>query len=401
MGSRFEKPPGDFSFDRQTGDLFIGDVGQNEVEEIDFEAAGSSGGLNYGWKVMEGNRCFSTSACSNVPACNSAALTRPIVEYSHNDGCSVTGGYVYRGTLASELSGLYVYGDFCSRTVWSAERQGSRWATEVVLESPGSITTFGEDQDGELYLATESGRILRFDGSPAQGPAGTLQLTNSELTVVESAGTATLTVERVGGSFGAASVDFGTVDRSAEAGTDFIEAAGALSWDDGNADPLQITIDLINDSAFEAEEFFRVRLSNPAGSDLGLDAANVRIQDDDFTSFTCVPNAETLCLRNGRFQVRSTWRTSQGTSGSGQAAALTSDTGTFWFFDEDNIEVLVKVLDACAAFDAHWVFAAGLTDVEVRFEVTDSESGRSQVYTNDLGQKFRPVQDVSAFLGCN
>src|SRR5438067_11706546 len=109
--------PWRFSFDRSTGDLFIGDVGQDSREEIDFQPAGSPGGRNYGWKVMEGTACGAggNSGCpSGAPACNAAELTLPILEYTHSGGdCSVTGGSMYRGTNNPRLAGTYFHGDYC------------------------------------------------------------------------------------------------------------------------------------------------------------------------------------------------------------------------------------------------------------------------------------------------
>jgi hypothetical protein len=115
---------------------------------------------------------------------------------------------------------------------------------------------------------------------------------------------------------------------------------------------------------------------------------------------TCIPAASTLCLQGGRFQATATWRTADGGSGVGQAEPLTADSGYFWFFQPTNVEVLVKVLDACS-FDPHkWVFAAGLTNVEVILTVTDLQTGASRSYTNPQGLAFQPIQDTSAFETC-
>jgi uncharacterized repeat protein (TIGR01451 family) len=141
-----------FSFDRTTGDLFIGDVGQGAREEVDFEPAGFAGGRNYGWNVMEGFACFS-SACSGAPACNSPLLTLPIFDYDHGGGrCAVIGGYRYRGTQVSGLAGTYVYGDLCTGVISGATFSGT-WTTAPLLPSGFQISTFGEDQAGELYVA--------------------------------------------------------------------------------------------------------------------------------------------------------------------------------------------------------------------------------------------------------
>jgi hypothetical protein len=114
----------------------------------------------------------------------------------------------------------------------------------------------------------------------------------------------------------------------------------------------------------------------------------------------CAPGPQTLCLQGGRFRVESEWQTRQGHSGRGQAVPLTADTGFFWFFSATNVEQVVKVLDACAFNQRLWVFAAGLTDVEVTTTVTDTATGEARVYENPLGRPFQPVQDTSAFVGC-
>jgi glucose/arabinose dehydrogenase len=158
--------PWRFSFDRATGDLYIGDVGNSQREEIDFLPAGSPGGVNYGWKVMEGTTCFREAACpATTPPCNSPLYTPPILEYPHDDvGCSVTGGYVYRGTRLPQLYGAYVFGDFCAGRLWSAEREAVEGAWEV-RDLPARapvLTAFGEDRAGEIYAATLNGKLFQL-----------------------------------------------------------------------------------------------------------------------------------------------------------------------------------------------------------------------------------------------
>ncbi len=154
--------PRRFSFDRATGDLYIGDVGQNAREEIDVAPAASRGGENYGWNIMEGSICFGAATC------NQRGLTLPVLDYDHSSpgtagGCSVTGGYVYRGRQIPELQGHYLFADFCRGWVRSF-RYASGRAVDVQdrLAGLGAVTSFGEDAGGELYILTAEGGVLRI-----------------------------------------------------------------------------------------------------------------------------------------------------------------------------------------------------------------------------------------------
>jgi len=148
--------PWRFSFDRASGDLWIADVGQGTWEEIDFQPITSIGGENYGWRRMEGTHCFNPST-----NCNPGNLVLPILEYDHDVGCSVTGGYVYRGTNNPRLLGRYIYGDFCSGRIWSATRDANGVVTiHDLLNTPFNISTFGEDVTGEIYVGDYSNGIL-------------------------------------------------------------------------------------------------------------------------------------------------------------------------------------------------------------------------------------------------
>lgn len=161
--------PWRFSFDRQTGDMLIGDVGQGCWEEVDFEPASSSGGENYGWPIVEGFKCYDPPDCSPPPTCIDSSYTQPILAYSHSDpsDCAVTGGYVYRGAAAPQLAGTYVYGDYCSGKVWGATRSGGNWSPTLLVDTSYYISAFGEDEAGEIYLADKgSGTIYRLAAPP-------------------------------------------------------------------------------------------------------------------------------------------------------------------------------------------------------------------------------------------
>jgi glucose/arabinose dehydrogenase len=155
--------PWRFSFDRQTRDLYVADVGQSAREEVNAStfASGAGKGLNYGWKIMEGSICRPpTMGCSMI------GLTLPVAEYDHSAGaCSITGGYVYRGTAVPALQGTYFYGDYCAGFVRSFKLDNgiaTDQADWMTLRPGGSITSFGEDAAGELYIMTQQGGLFRI-----------------------------------------------------------------------------------------------------------------------------------------------------------------------------------------------------------------------------------------------
>jgi uncharacterized protein (TIGR03437 family) len=153
--------PWRFSFDTATRDLWIADVGQDDYEEIDLQPAASRGGENYGWNLMEGMHCYQAG-------CNPQGLTLPVAEYSHAEGCSVIGGLVYRGLASPGLRGAYIYGDLCNGTIWGLDRQGSVWASRKLASAGFTITTFGVDEAGEIYVSdADRSAILHVVGSVA------------------------------------------------------------------------------------------------------------------------------------------------------------------------------------------------------------------------------------------
>lgn len=154
--------PWRFSFDRSTGRVWIGDVGQSDLEEINRASLRGGGGANFGWNIMEGTSCFATDDCRRT------GLERPVTQFGHEHGCSVTGGYVYRGTAQPELVGGYFFGDFCSGKVWALDSaiDGFEQPREL-LDTDYAISSFGESEEGELFLTDlASGRILRVVAAP-------------------------------------------------------------------------------------------------------------------------------------------------------------------------------------------------------------------------------------------
>ena len=170
-----------FSFDRKTGDLYMGDVGQDKWEEINFQPAESTGGENYGWRIMEGNHCYNPET-----DCDESEFVKPILEYPNDanymrvitgmdepevDGCSVTGGYVYRGKTMPQLNGTYFFADYCSGNIWTFDldkgipKHFSNRTDEIALgggDYTTYISSFGEDEDGELLIVDYSGAVYRI-----------------------------------------------------------------------------------------------------------------------------------------------------------------------------------------------------------------------------------------------
>jgi glucose/arabinose dehydrogenase len=144
--------PWRMSFDTVTGDLWIGDVGQGEWEEINYLPVGSPSGANFGWSIMEGNHGYDGEL--------QPGLLLPATEYSHSsgDGCSVTGGYVYRGFMP-EWNGIYLYGDYCSGLIWGLILSNGSWQNQVLFDTDSLITSFGQDEAGEIYLTADSGEV--------------------------------------------------------------------------------------------------------------------------------------------------------------------------------------------------------------------------------------------------
>ncbi len=147
--------PWRYSFDRATGDLWIADVGQNLVEEVNVVRAGSKGGLNFGWPIMEGPNCFKDAGCKKD------GLVMPVASYEHGaDGCSITGGYVYRGKQYPALAGVYLYGDYCSGRIWGLDA-ANPGQPRLLFEVGAGLSSFGEDEAGEMYVTDLSKGTVR------------------------------------------------------------------------------------------------------------------------------------------------------------------------------------------------------------------------------------------------
>lgn len=158
--------PWRYAFDRKTGDLYIADVGQDRWEEVDVVPAGTLAARNFGWRIMEGLHCRSGDRCER------RGLTLPVVEYNHRAGCSITGGFVYRGKALPMLDGAYFYADYCTALVrsfrWKAGAVFDHWDWRATLDPQlqlANIASFGEDADGELYIVSLDGTIWALTAS--------------------------------------------------------------------------------------------------------------------------------------------------------------------------------------------------------------------------------------------
>ncbi|MDQ3044530.1 MAG: PQQ-dependent sugar dehydrogenase [Chloroflexota bacterium] len=156
-----QRNPWRFSFDRETGDFYLADVGQNAYEEVHFRPAAELGGENYGWPITEGLHCFPESV-----ECSTEGLIAPVAEYSRDSGCSITGGYVYRGANVPALTGVYLFADYCSGLLWGLGRDvsGTRLLSNPI-QTGLNISSFGEDAAGEVYVIDLNGGVYRIEAA--------------------------------------------------------------------------------------------------------------------------------------------------------------------------------------------------------------------------------------------
>ena len=262
--------------------------------------------------------------------------------------------------------------------------------------------------EGRQYVVVAVGReeepaelvaLSLNTGLPEQKP-GALGFAATAATVSEGDGEVTLRVDRVGGTDGAVAVTARTTTGgSAAAGLDYEPLDRTLSWGHGDGSPRHFAIRLLDDGAGEDTETIEVSLAEPlGGADVGVRSAVVTIQDDDVPLGPCAADLTTLCLTDGRFRVRARYWT-PGDPDSRQAIGtqLTRDTGYFTFFNPANVEIMLKVLNACASHGRFWLFASGLTDLRVELQVTDPVTGQSHVIASPPGELFQPVADTRAF----
>ncbi len=230
-----------------------------------------------------------------------------------------------------------------------------------------------------------------------------IEVATGDIEVDEGAGIASVTVRRIGSAAGALSADYHAVEGSAWAGVDFALVPGTLTWGDGDTSERTIEVAILDDAASEIAESLTVTVTErlASGQVGGTVEARIAIRDNDPVPAVCTPGERNLCLNHRRFAVQAQWRTPAAGADTCHAVPLTDDSGTCWFFGPTNVELLVKVLDACAPpFERYWVFAAGLTNIETSITVADTVSGQIRRYDRPAGVPFAPLQDTQAFATC-
>lgn len=254
------------------------------------------------------------------------------------------------------------------------------------LGTPSSVTLILDDNDDP----TTAGGSLSFSSTLFEG--------------AEDGSEAVISVTRSGGSLGAASVEYSTADGSATAGADYASTAGTLGWNDGESGTKTFSVPLFDDGDVEGPETINLMLSNPMGDVTLLDSSATLTVSDDEQGDGCIPNATTLCLnKDDRFSVQVAWADGSGPLASAKAFDIGArDSGLFYFFTPDNLELLIKVVDACGleGFESFWVFYAATTTLELEITVTDTTTGEVKTYTNPLGNPAAPVTDTAAFTTC-
>ncbi len=255
------------------------------------------------------------------------------------------------------------------------------------------------------YLAAALLGAFALVPSEAEAQAGSISFASANYAVAEGAVVASLTLQRTGGSEGAVSVTLATANGTALAGSDYESVSQVVTWLAGETQNQIVTVPIIADSVAEAVESFTASLAEPLGGAIlaSPSTTTITITDDDIIAGACVSNAQTLCLNaNGRYQVRATFEAPDGANGAARTFTISQrDSGIFYFFNVDNPELLVKVLDGCGINDRFWVLYAATTDVRFLLTVTDTFTGLSKTYENAQGHRADSVIDINAFSTCS
>ena len=319
------------------------------------------------------------------------------VEYRTLDGTADSSDYV---PLSGELS--WGDGDGSSRSLVVEIREDDRREGyeyfEVELVAP-----IGGEIDWHHGVAHVT--ILDADQGPYFGDGGSIGFLRREYRGREADGLVPIGVVRRHGSKGDASVDYRTYAVSATAGFDYDDVAGTLYWGDGEGGPQYFEVPLFGDDSAEGNETIGLVLENVAGADLDPELADSLLQllDENGDTSLCQTDDETHCLLGGRFRVQVSWADFEGHLGRGHVRHLGDQAGLFWFFREDNVEMLVKMVDGCGltTSPSYRLFVAATTSVDYTLTVTDTVTGLTNQYSNPLGSAAEPVQDTFSFSTCD
>ncbi len=272
----------------------------------------------------------------------------------------------------------------------------------IRLSNPGGGAILG---DNHTITVT-----INDDDEPSGGGAGTIRFTTTSAspTVGEGAASVTLTAERLNGSTGLVTATVNTANGSATSGTDYQSISnGTVSWSNGDTANKTVVIPIVGDTLEEPNETFTATLSAPTGgATIGnIPTSTVTITDDDTSCEPCVADETTLCLAAGsgepsRFRVRVTWTDFAGGTGPGRAVPFSGDSGFFYFFNPNNLELLVKMVRGCGtALDAYWFFYAAASNVGLEYEVLDTTRCVTKTYSNPVGN-FASFGDINALATC-
>lgn len=314
------------------------------------------------------------------------------VDYDTSDG-SATAGSDYTAT-----SGTLTFGDnvdgiqtFNVPIVNDGADENDE-TLSVTLSNPGGGATFGTPTTATLTIV---------DDDNATPQPGSLGFTSATYQATENGGNATITVARSGGSSGAVSVNYSTSNGSGTAGNDYTPANGTLNWGNGDTANKTFQVPLLDDSAVDGNKTVNLLLQNPAGgATLGTSGATLTITDNEQPA--CIPGDRVLCLgENNRFEVKVHWMDFVGNMDDAFSVPIPGrrDSGLFYFFDGNNIEMLIKVLSGCHINNKFWVFYAATTDVAFHVTVRDTVTGFVKPYDNTLGEPAAPVLDIE-YLSC-
>ena len=290
---------------------------------------------------------------------------------------------------------------------WSDGESGSQSIAIPIIndnatETSETLSIMLSNPGGDASLGSPSAATLTIEDNddPAEQP-GTLSFTEDEFQTLENESVKTVSVERTDGSDGSISVSFTTQDGSARAGEDYHSVSGVLSWSDDDSSLKSFELALLDDLELEGPETINLILSAPTGgAQLGTSSATMTVLDDE--DMTCVSDDDTLCLgQDDRFKIVVVWENFEGLMDTANAVDIDRrDSGLFYFFGEDNIEMLIKILDGCEINGHYWISYAATTDVGFLVTVTDTSTGSIKTYSNPVGNLAAPILDIEALAVC-